>query len=197
MKSVYMLVALFLVTTALAQQPAPAAAEQARTAALVNGEVITAEKLDTMYNNLTPQMRAQYDKSGGKKAFLDNYVAKRLLIQEAIKSGFDQRPEVKQAIEAARESALFDRYIREVVATDIVPDSAVRDFYDKNIKDFMEGDKVKVRHIVIATNTRTPQEAEEIIRRIFTELQAQLVSVQTAGESGRLTFRSRFADAAR
>jgi peptidyl-prolyl cis-trans isomerase C len=183
-------------TTVVAQQPAPAE-PPAKTAAVVNGEIITAEKLDTLYNNLAPQMRAQYDKSGGKKAFLDNYVAKRLLIQEAMKSGFDQRPEVKQAIEAARESALFDRYIREVVAKDIVPDSAVRDFYDKNIKDFMEGDKVKVRHIVIATNTRTPQEAEEIIRRIFTELQAQLVTVQSAGDSGRLTFRSRFADAAR
>jgi peptidyl-prolyl cis-trans isomerase C len=183
-------------TAAVAQQPAPAE-PQAKTAAVVNGEIITAEKLDTLYNNLAPQMRAQYDKSGGKKAFLDNYVAKRLLIQEAIKSGFDQRPEVKQALEAARESALFDRYIREVVAAEIVPDSAVRDFYDKNIKDFMEGDKVKVRHIVIATNTRTPQEAEEIIRRVFTELQAQLVSVQAAGESGRLTFRSRFAEAAR
>ena len=184
------------VTTAVAQQPAPAA-PQVKTAAVINGEIITAEKLDALYNNLAPQMRAQYDKSGGKKAFLDNYIAKRLLIQEAMKSGFDQRPEVKAAMEAARESALFDRYVREVVASEIVTDAAVREFYDKNIKDFMEGDKVKVRHIVIATNNRTPAEAEEIMRRIFTELQTHIVALHAAGESGRLTFRSRFAEAAR
>ncbi|MGZ8869411.1 MAG: peptidylprolyl isomerase [Thermoanaerobaculia bacterium] len=183
-------------TPVVAQQPAPAAAP-VKTAAVVNGEIITAEKLDALYDNLAPQMRAQYDKSGGKKAFLDNYIAKRLLIQEAVKSGFDQRPEVKAAVAAAQESALFDRYVREVVAQEIVPDSTVRDFYDQNIKDFMEGDKVKVRHIVIATNSRTPAEAEEKMRRIFTELQAQLQGLQNQGESGRLTFRSRFADAAR
>lgn len=183
-------------TPIVAQQPAPAAAP-VKTAAVLNGEIITAEKLDALYNNLSPQMRAQYDSTGGKKGFLDNYIAKRLLIQEAVKSGFDQRPDVKAAIEAAQESALFDRYVREVVAQEIVPDSAVRDFYDKNINDFMEKDKVKVRHIVIATSNRTPQEAEERMRRIFTELQAHLLAVQNQGESGRLTFRSRFADAAR
>lgn len=186
-------------TAAVAQQPAPAApaAPQVRTAAVINGEIITAEKLDALYDSIPAQMRAQYDKSGGKKAFLDNYIAKRLLIQEAMKSGFDQRPDVKAAIEAARESALFDRYVREVVASEIVTDAAVREFYEKNIKDFMEGDKVKVRHIVIATNNRTPAEAEEIMRRIFTELQTHIVALHAAGESGRLTFRSRFADAAR
>jgi peptidyl-prolyl cis-trans isomerase C len=196
MKSVYTLLALFLVTTVLAQ-PAPPAPEQARTAALVNGEVITAEALDTMYNNLTPQMRAQYDQSGGKKAFLDNYVAKRLLIQEAMKSGFDQRPDVKIALEAAKESALFDRYVREIVAADIVPDSAVRAFYESNIDNFIQGDKVKVRHIVISTNQRTPEDAERLAQQVFTELQAHRAGLAHAGASGILTFRARFAEAAR
>lgn len=196
MKLASILVALGIATALAGQQPAPAAA-QARTAAIVNGEVITAQKLDALYGNISPQMRSQYDQSGGKKAFLDNYIAKRLLIQEAMKTGFDQRDDVKLVLDAARESALFDRYIREIVASEVVPDSAVRAFYESNIDDFIVGDKVKVRHIVITTNQRTPEDAQRLMEGIFTELQSHRVALAAAGESGRLTFRARFADAAR
>ena len=197
MKSAYAFAALFPAVALLAQQPVPPAAEPVQTAALVNGEVITVEKLDALYNNLSPQIRGQYDQSGGKAAFLDNYIAKRLLIQEAMKSGFDQREEVKAAVEAAKESALFDRYVREVIAADIVPESAVRTFYEANLRDFVQGDKVKVRHIVISTNQRTPQEAERLAQQVFAELQAHRAGLAHAGASGVLTFRARFADAAR
>jgi peptidyl-prolyl cis-trans isomerase C len=173
------------------------AAEASRTAAVINGEVISVAQLDGLYNNLTPQMRGQYDQSGGKKAFLDNYIAKRLLIQEAMKSGFDQQNDVKVAMEAAKESALFDRYVKEIVAAEIVPESAVREFYEANIKDFVQGEKVKVRHIVISTNERPPAEAERIAQQVFAELQAHRTALAAAGASGQLVFRSRFADAAR
>ena len=197
MKLTSVALAISLIAAAAVAQTQPASDPAAKTAAVVNGEIITAAKLDTLYNNLSPQMRGQYEKAGGKKAFLDNYIAKRLLIQEATKRGFDERPEVKQALEAARESALFDRYVRDVVADEIVPESAVREFYEANIDDFIVGDKVKVRHIVIATNNRTPAEAEEIAKKIFTELQAQRTETAMMGESGRLVFRNRFAEAAR
>ncbi|HEU4522018.1 MAG TPA: peptidylprolyl isomerase [Thermoanaerobaculia bacterium] len=187
----------FAVSIILAAGVAAQEAAAPKTAAVVNGEIITAEKLDTLYNNLSPQMRNQYEQSGGKKAFLDNYVAKRLLIQEALKRGFDERPEVKATVEAAKESALFDRYIRDVVASEVVPDAAVREFYEKNIDDFIVGDKVKVRHIVIATNSRTPAEAEEIAKKVFAELQGHRNETMALGESGRLVFRSRFAEAAK
>ena len=179
----------------LAQTPSPE--KTAPPAAVINGEVITASKLDALYSNMTPAMRAQYEESGGKKAFLENYIAKRLLIQEAMKRGFDQRPDVQAAIEAARESALFDRYVREVVAADIVPDATVRSFYDENIQNFQSPEKVKVRHIVIATKGRSPDQAREIIARVFSELQAQRNSYPPTSEGSRQIFTNIFADAAR
>src|SRR5262245_4902077 len=97
-----------------AQQPAPAPSP--KQVAVVNGEVVTADKLDQMWNNMGVQMRDQYDKAGGKSAFLENYLRKRLIIQEAIKSGFDKRPDVRADMDSGAESALFDRYVRDVVA---------------------------------------------------------------------------------
>lgn len=166
---------------------AQAADDASKTAAVVNGETISVEKLDALYRNLPMQVRAQYDQAGGKKAFLDNYVAKRLLIQEAMKRGFDQQPEVKQAMEAAKESTLFDRYVREVVASNVVPDSAVREFYEANIDDFSEGEQIKVRHIVIGTERRAAPEAEALAKKVAAELEAY------RSESPAV-FQNRFAD---
>ena len=56
-------------------------------------------------------MRTNYDQNGGKGAFLENYIRKRLMLQEAFKTGFDKKPEVVATLESARESALFDRYV--------------------------------------------------------------------------------------
>jgi peptidyl-prolyl cis-trans isomerase C len=145
--------------------------------AVINGETITVEKLDRLYNNLNAQMRKQYDDNGGKGAFLENYIRKRLMIQEAIKSGFDRRPEVVAAVDAARESALFDRYVRDVVALPIVTESETRKYYDEHPEDFATPEKVHVRHIVISEvqsgpAKKTQGEALERIEKVAGEIRA-------------------------
>src|SRR5439155_21424101 len=108
-----------LALPAVGQQRPAAAARQDPTrkpVAVINGEVITQEQLDRMYSNLGTQVRSQYEKNGGKGAFLENYLRKRLIIQEALKAGFDKKADVQADMQSARESALFDRYVLDVVA---------------------------------------------------------------------------------
>jgi parvulin-like peptidyl-prolyl isomerase len=181
MKSLKFAALAALLTVPLAAQQAPAAAPAAaedpgqKAVATVNGEVITRARLDALYERLGAQMRGQYENSGGKVAFLDNYVKKRLMIQEAMKSGFDQKPAVKQELEAARESALFDLYVRDVVAAQHVTDAAARKFYDENRDQFKYAEKVKVRHIVIGVSEvgpkpKTREQARAAITALFAEL---------------------------
>jgi EpsD family peptidyl-prolyl cis-trans isomerase len=187
---------LLLASAAFAQQPAPAAAKTAaapqstaaaaaddskRPVAVINGETITVEKLNRMYANLNTQMRTNYDQNGGKGAFLENYIRKRLMLQEAFKTGFDKKPEVVTALDSARESTLFDRYIRDVVASGIVTEKDVRDYYAAHPEDFATPEKVHVRHIVIAvTNAgptpKTDSQALEQISKIAAELRASDVA---------------------
>lgn len=169
--------------TAPAPQPTAAAAadDSKRPVAVINGETITVEKLNRMYANLNTQMRTNYDQNGGKGAFLENYIRKRLMLQEAFKTGFDKKPEVVATLETARESALFDRYVRDVVAAGIVTDKDVRDYYDAHPDDFATPEKVHVRHIVVAvTNAgpapKTDGQALEEISHIAAELRAADVS---------------------
>jgi peptidyl-prolyl cis-trans isomerase C len=160
--------------------PVLAQKEAQKPVAVVNGETITAQKLDQLYERLGTQMREQYEKAGGKPAFLENYVRKRLLIQEAVKAGFDKRSDVQADMEASKESTLFDRYVRDVVASNIVTDKAVRQYYDQHQDEFVTPERVHVRHIVItASNTgpraREKEQALEIIKRIAVDLREKVV----------------------
>ncbi|MEK6374431.1 MAG: peptidylprolyl isomerase [Acidobacteriota bacterium] len=188
------------------QTPAPAAATPApapKQAAIVNGEVITAEKLDHLWNNMSVGIRDQYEKSGGKQAFLENYLRKRLVLQEAIKSGFDKRPDVITDMEAARESALFDRYVRDVVAAPFVSEADIKTYYQEHAEEFAMPERVHARHIVVTPQeagpaTKTKEQALERIKLIAADLVAHNLDVRRA-ESGsaarlRLTY---FAEAAR
>ncbi|HET7434911.1 MAG TPA: peptidylprolyl isomerase [Thermoanaerobaculia bacterium] len=189
---------------AVAQQPAaaPAPAESAdKIVAVVNGETITQTKLDQLWEHAGAQMRTQYQKTGGKKAFLDNYVKKRLILQEAIKSGFDKRPEVQAEAEAARESAIFDRYVRDVVAGNLISDADVKKFYESNMEQFKTPERVKVRHIVVAPRNNGPApktdvEAKQQIQTIAAELFPYRI-MQPGDENAKKIFLARFADAAR
>ena len=195
--------ALFAAAALLAQQQpaAPAAAAQEdpgqKIVAVVNGERITRAKLDALYDRLGAQMRSQYENTGGKMAFLQNYIGKRLMLQEAIKSGFDKRADVQLEVEAAKESALFDRYVRDVVAAQYVTDAAIRKFYEENGEQFMRPERMHVRHIVM--RIPGPERKGETLSRmtnVFSELRPYAVKPGATPNEIQL-FANRFSEAAR
>jgi parvulin-like peptidyl-prolyl isomerase len=184
-----------------AATPAVAPSQQQKIVATINGEIITKDKLDQLWNRIGSQMRTQYEKNGGKGAFLDNYIRKRLLIQEAIKRGFDKRPDIQADMEASKDSVLFDRYVRDVVSEHIVTEKETRDYYDANLSQFATPESVKVRHIVITAADAGPrqkskQEALEQLQKIAAELKAIRFVQGTNPEIVQRTIVSKFAEAA-
>jgi len=183
------------------QQPAPAApaaaSEGKQIVAVVNGELITQAKLDSLWERLGAQMRKQYEATGGKQGFLENYLRKRLLIQEAVKSGFDKRADVQLEVEAAKESAIFDLYVRDVVSQAYVTDQAIKDYYEEHKSEFSTPEKVKVRHIVVTPqNNKSKEGAREKIEKAATELYPFRVSPNSKPEVAAQLFLSRFGQAA-
>ena len=116
--------------------------------AVVNGETITVADLDRLYTTLSPNMRMQYEQVGGKKQFLEQYIGKRLLVQEAVKQNFEQRDDIAAALRDAREAEIFDLYVRHVVAGEVIPESEMMQFYEANKERFRRPEMVKVRHIL-------------------------------------------------
>jgi len=200
-------VAALALPLAAQQQKAPAPtstpAPAPKQVALVNGEVITAEKLEYMWNNLGVQMRESYTQAGGKPAFLENYLRKRLVIQEAIKTGFDKRPDVATDMVAASESALFDRYVRDIVAAPMVSESDIRKYYDEHPDEFVQPERIKVRHIIITAvqqgpGAKTKEQALERIKGVAADLMSHHMELRNADPDAASRLRLiYFADAAR
>src|SRR5262249_5860582 len=110
--------ALLAATPLFAQQQKAATAAPAADSEIVvpkgNAGPIRRGTLAMLGSRLGERARKQYEKTGGGKAgFLDNYVRKRLILQKVAASGFDKKPEVQAELDAARESALFDLYVRD------------------------------------------------------------------------------------
>lgn len=124
------------------------AQETAEIVATINGEVLTKKEFERMWADLPADMQRNYERSGGKMTFLDNYIRKRLVIQEAIKEDFDDREDVRYEVRKAQEDALFDAYVRMVVSQAVIPDSEVRQIYEEQKSRFRQPKAVKARHIV-------------------------------------------------
>ena len=164
-KSIAIGLSIAVAATILNAQSAPAPQKvQPKLAAIINGEPLTVQELDGLYNRLPPQMKAEYEKSGGKTQFLDTYIRKRLLVQEALKQNFDKQPATQFELQAARESVLFDLYVRDVISKAFVNDSEMKALYENSKFEFAVPEQIRARHILIAPrplNAGNQQSVEE------------------------------------
>ncbi len=184
---VALLAAAPLFSTALAQ-PAPAAPAPAAVdvdadlvVARVNGETITRGKLDQLWTRIGERGRNQYEKSGGGKAgFLDNYIRKRLLIQKAVASGFDKKVNLQGDLDPAKESALFDLYVRDVISAQVVSEADLHKYYDEHPTQFSYGERRYLRYLLISTKKHSVGEAREILSPIIAELLSELAKAKGA-----------------
>lgn len=183
MKRYLISVVLAAATPLLAQQaPAPAPSASEKVVATVNGESITKAKVDQLWNRLSQRARQQYEKTGGGKAgFLDNYIRKRLMLQRAAKNGFEKKQDVQAELEAARESALFDLYVRDVIASEVVPEADLRKFYEENQDQMIRPERAHVRYLLVSTSNRPDSDALALVSETMSQLFAERRSITAAG----------------
>ncbi len=149
--------------------------------AVINGETLTADEFNRQWMRLTPTLRENYERNGGKLQFLDTYIRKRLLVQEALKHNFDKRPDVAYEMKSAAEGALFDQYVKDVVAANVVTEADEKAYYEKNKAEFQYPAMIKARHIIITpqmgavvNTTRSDAKSKAEAEKEINELRKQL-----------------------
>lgn len=159
-----------LLALALAAVAAPLFASDAhKLVARVNGREITNADLDAQWDRVPAELKQQYMKNGGKKVFLDNYVSKKLIVQDAIKSGFAKQAGIADELDGAAESQLFDRYVREVLAASIVNEAEMRKVYNENRAQFTAPEQARLS-IIRAQKGDNPGAAREALSKVMVEL---------------------------
>jgi hypothetical protein len=164
MKRTLLAIALF------AAVPLAAQTDGDKLVARVNGEEFTNRKVDELWNRMSVDMQNRYLKNGGGKlGFLQNHIAKHLLVQEAIQSGYAAKIGVPAELDAAAEATLFDSYVKDVIAAPLIPEEAMRKVYEENRADFMAPEQGWIR-IIRAEKKDSPDTARETLSKAMVEI---------------------------
>ena len=146
---------LLLVLTAMVAVPA-----FAQNVATVNGKPIAAAKVDQIVKQVVAQGK-QTDSPQLREAIKRDLIGREVLIQEADKQGFGTRPEVKAAIDNARQSIVINAMRADYLKKNTVKDAEVKAEYDR-AKASMPDKEYHARHILVETEA----EAKAIIAKL-------------------------------
>ncbi|MES2323815.1 MAG: peptidyl-prolyl cis-trans isomerase [Pseudomonadota bacterium] len=146
---------LLLVLIAVAAMPA-----FAQNVAVVNGKAIPTARLDAIVKQVVAQGQ-QPDSVELRAKISEDLISREVLVQQAIKEGYDKKPEVKQALETARQTIVISALMGEYARKNPVADAEISAEYDRYKA--QAGDKeYHVRHILVETEA----EAKAIIAKL-------------------------------
>lgn len=95
----------------------PASSDESPVLAVVNGKPITQSEFDVRWAELPESRQVRYQREGGKKKFLEDMIARELLLQEARRLGLDQTTEVRERAQRFQEQLALDELMREMAKT--------------------------------------------------------------------------------
>ena len=149
--------------------PLVAQSDDDKLVARVNGKELTNRDLNVQWKRVPAKVQEQYLAGGGKRLFLDNYISKYLLVQEAIRSGFAAKAGAPAELDPAAESALFDKYVREVLAAPMITEESLHDAYTQHRDQFRVPEQARLRTIR-AVKGDNPEAAREKVSKAMIEI---------------------------
>jgi peptidyl-prolyl cis-trans isomerase C len=186
---------LLFVLTAIAAMPA-----FAQNLAVVNGKPIPSSRADAVVKQVIEQGQ-QPDSPQLREAIKKDLIVREVMMQEALKQGYDKNTAVKQQLENARQAIVINALARDYLTKNPVKDAEIKAEYDRFKA--QAGDKeYHVRHILVGSEA----EAKAIIAKLkggakFEELAKSSKDQGTAANGGDLdwatpsSFPKEFSDA--
>jgi peptidyl-prolyl cis-trans isomerase C len=133
--------------------------EGGKVLATIDGEKITIEEFNKELDRIPANMKMLVLTQSGKQSFLDRYIVKRLLMEEAKKENIEKDKDFQDRLTDIREQLLIESLLKKKVTTNINPsEEQLKDYYEKNKEKFKTGQEVDTRQILV----KTEKEAKEI-----------------------------------
>ncbi len=163
----------------LAASPAFAADPKDVVVANVNGTELHLSQLAAVQRQIPPQMgQAPYE------TLLEILIRKQLVAEQARKDKMENDPEVKAALKQAEADMISQAWIAKKVRA-AVTDEAVKARYDQAVKDFVPGEEVRARHILVETEDGAKSIISELNRGAdFAELAKTRSKDRSAAQNG-------------
>lgn len=97
-----------------------------------------------------------------KSAFIRQYVADKLLADDARKQNFEKSADYTKALENAKNQISVQMYLKKYFDAVKVDNKVIREAYDKNKSQFVQPARVRAKHILVASES----DAKSIINEV-------------------------------
>jgi len=161
----------------------PAFAEE-KSAAVVNGVVISQERVEMNVKGAVAQ--GQSDTPELRKAIRDDLISREVMVQAAVKSGLDKTADVALQVELARQQVLVNAFVQDYLKKNPVTEAQLQQAFE-TLKAKLGDKEYSARHILVATEA----EAKAIIAQLgkkakFEQLASKSMDTGSAERGGSL-----------
>jgi peptidyl-prolyl cis-trans isomerase C len=112
------------------------------------GDAITAEELQRRFLEMSPQARARYQTVEQKREYVEGLARFELLVQEAVRRGMHNDPEVVENAKKVMVQRLLTRELDENPPP--LPEEELRAAYQKRLSDYVKPEMVRLAHVFVA-----------------------------------------------
>lgn len=132
----------------------------AQNVAVVNGKAIPSSRVEALVKQVVAQGQQQ-DSPQLREMIKKDLIAREVMMQEAVKQGYDKSAAVKEQMENVRQTIVINALVRDYLGKNKIGDADIKAEYEKFKA--LTGDKeYHVRHIL----TETEADAKAVIAKI-------------------------------
>lgn len=129
----------------------------------IDNIALGAEQLKEELDGLPEHLKMVFSGSAGVDTFVDEITKREVLTLEARKAGLDKDKEYVKKLADFERNTLINMLLTKNLGDKVkVSDEEVKDYYDKNPKEFTVAKKVKASHILV----KTEAEAQEVVKKL-------------------------------
>ena len=129
--------------------------------AKVGNTVITENDINNTIKALGPR-GAGYNTPEGRKAVLEQIIAKNLFLNEARANFYEADSRFQQDLATVKDEMLANFAIEKAISTVTVTDSEVKEYYDAHKDEFQAPETVEASHILIEDEAKIKEVAADI-----------------------------------
>ncbi|AWI07536.1 peptidylprolyl isomerase [Clostridium drakei] len=152
--------------------------------AVVNGKEITQVDLDSTIKRFPNERQGYLQTEAGKKQLLEEIISFELIYNYAKDNNMENDSDYIAQLEMAKKEILTQTAIAKVMQQVSVEDKEVEDYYNANKENFKDPETVSAKHILVESEEKAKEVAEEINGGMDFEDAAQKYSSCPSKEQG-------------
>ncbi|MBN2494794.1 MAG: peptidyl-prolyl cis-trans isomerase [Deltaproteobacteria bacterium] len=164
------------------------ASGEKKVVARVGDVEITLEDFEARMNSQNPLVRSRFETLDQRKKLLENMVEQETMVQEAMRLGLDQDPEMKRGFKKILARHMVNKEFHQKLLKDIqIGDEEIQKYYDENHDRYHSEAKVRVQHIFLeapeadaARREEARKQAASIVEQIKAKPEDRTLFIQLA-----------------